>query len=307
MKKSLIALAVLAASGAAMAQSSVTLFGVADAGVTFVDGARNWTGLTSGNQLTSRIGFRGTEDLGGGLKANFNLESGDNDLAVGSSTVAFSRAAWVGLSGNFGAIRVGRISSVGTQATAAFDFNGISTTSSSRANNTGLNPVTWYGSSRRSNQFQYDTPAFGGLTAGLGVVLSGDNGGKSYTQARVNYANGPLAIALVGESAHSAANRTAWGLHGSYNLGVVKLGLGYDVAETTALGKGVTLGVTAPIGAANIGAQYTKNSTTDDSALELFANYAFSKRTQVYFDTVRVNKNVGADVTRWGVGIQHNF
>ena len=71
--------------------------------------------------------------------------------------------------------------------------------------------------------------------------------------------------------------------------------------------KGVTLGVTAPIGAANIGAQYTKNSTTDDSALELFANYAFSKRTQVYFDTVRVNKNVGADVTRWGVGIQHNF
>ena len=58
MKKSLIALAVLAASGAAMAQSSVTLYGVADAGVTFVDGASNWTGLTSGNQLISRIGFQ---------------------------------------------------------------------------------------------------------------------------------------------------------------------------------------------------------------------------------------------------------
>ena len=63
MKKSLIALAVLAASGAAMAQSSVTLYGVADAGVTVVDGAKTWTGLTSGNQLTSRLGVRGVEDL----------------------------------------------------------------------------------------------------------------------------------------------------------------------------------------------------------------------------------------------------
>ncbi len=78
MKKSLIALAVLAASGAAMAQSSVTLFGVADAGVTYVNGGDNWSGVTSGDNLTSRLGFRGEEDLGGGLKANFVLEGGFN-------------------------------------------------------------------------------------------------------------------------------------------------------------------------------------------------------------------------------------
>jgi len=95
MKKSLIALAVLAASGAAMAQSSVTLFGVADVGVTYVDGARNWTGLTSG-QLISRIGFRGTEDLGGGLKANFWMEAGVN-LDNGDGNSSYSAAG----DGNF--------------------------------------------------------------------------------------------------------------------------------------------------------------------------------------------------------------
>ena len=79
MKKSLIALAVLAASGAAMAQSSVTLYSVADAAVTYVSSLDNWTGLSSGANQTSRLGFpRCVEDLGGGLKANFVLEGGFN-------------------------------------------------------------------------------------------------------------------------------------------------------------------------------------------------------------------------------------
>ena len=94
MKKSLLALAVLAASGAAMAQSSVTLYGVADAGVTYVNGGQNWSGVTSGNNLTSRIGFRGVEDLGGGLKANFRLEAGLNlDNGDGNSGYSTSNAA----------------------------------------------------------------------------------------------------------------------------------------------------------------------------------------------------------------------
>ena len=118
MKKSLIALAVLAASGAAMAQSSVTLYGVADAGVTYLNGADNWSGVTSGNNLTSRLGFRGTEDLGGGLKANFVLEGGFNlDNGDGASGYAgakagegfqFKRRSTVGLSGGFGEVRMGR-------------------------------------------------------------------------------------------------------------------------------------------------------------------------------------------------------
>src|SRR5574344_1903859 len=77
MKKSLIALAALAASGVAMAQSSVTLYGVLDTGLTYSKGEESVYGMTHvGGNVNSRLGFRGVEDLGNGLKATFNLEAG---------------------------------------------------------------------------------------------------------------------------------------------------------------------------------------------------------------------------------------
>ena len=134
MKKSLIALAVLAASGAAMAQSSVTLYGVDDAGVTYLNGNDNWSGVTSGNNLTSRLGFRGVEDLGGGLKANFVIEGGFNlDNGDGASGYAgakagegfqFKRRSTVGLSGGFGEVRMGRELTAAYNATARYDVFG---------------------------------------------------------------------------------------------------------------------------------------------------------------------------------------
>lgn len=123
MKKSLLALAVLGAfAGAASAQSSVTLYGVADANVTAAKGGgeRLWS-LGSGGLNGSRFGLRGSEDLGGGLKANFVLENGfsidtgaqgnaGTSTATGPATGQriFGRAAWVGLGGGFGEIRLGR-------------------------------------------------------------------------------------------------------------------------------------------------------------------------------------------------------
>lgn len=110
-EKSLIALAVLAASGAAMAQSSVTLFGIVDTGVSYVDNASGSDakyGVHSSGNATSRLGLRGTEDLGGGLKAGFWLEGeifGDNGNASGFD---FKRESTVRLSGNFGEVRLGR-------------------------------------------------------------------------------------------------------------------------------------------------------------------------------------------------------
>ncbi|MBH2020412.1 MAG: porin [Burkholderiales bacterium] len=124
MKKSLIALAVLAASGAAMAQSSVTLYGIADAwigsqqtnGVTVVNGNKlattelRQTGVNSGGLSSSRWGLKGSEDLGGGLKAIFALESGINVDTGGSSdsTRLFDRQAFVGLTSGFGTVSLGR-------------------------------------------------------------------------------------------------------------------------------------------------------------------------------------------------------
>lgn len=113
MKKSLLVLALLSAfSGAALAQSSVTIYGIADAGLQSLDNgavAGSTLKLQSGQINGSRLGFKGTEDLGGGLKANFVLEMGLN-IDDGSSAQGrtFGRIATVGVSGDFGSVELGR-------------------------------------------------------------------------------------------------------------------------------------------------------------------------------------------------------
>ncbi|MFZ2298458.1 MAG: porin, partial [Aquabacterium sp.] len=95
MKKTLLALAAIAASSAAFAQSSVSVYGVVDASVESVKGDDTVTRVSSDNLASSRLGFKGAEDLGGGLKANFVLEAA---LAVDTGetkTRFFDRAAWV--------------------------------------------------------------------------------------------------------------------------------------------------------------------------------------------------------------------
>jgi predicted porin len=123
MKKTLIAIAALAAFSVSYAQSSVTLFGVIDTGVTYGSaspGSNLWQ-LSSGEWSGSRIGFRGREDLGGGLFAGFHLEAGfDSDSGVGKSTsennvtkaggdgIGFNRRATISLMGSWGELRLGR-------------------------------------------------------------------------------------------------------------------------------------------------------------------------------------------------------
>ena len=115
MKKSLIALAVMAFAGAASAQSSVTLFGILDTAITHgsaSDGGNSWTGMTSSGYNSSRLGFRGTEDLGGGMSASFWLE-GQLDTDDGTGRAAgngldFQRRSTVSLAGNWGEVRLGR-------------------------------------------------------------------------------------------------------------------------------------------------------------------------------------------------------
>ena len=376
MKKTLIALAVLAASGAAMAQSSVTIYGVLDVGVGKVKGGKwginNGEGYTlpatgnintaakDGFNSTSVIGFRGTEDLGGGLKANFNLQTGGFDLSTGGTALAFSREAWVGLESSVaGAIQFGRSSSLGAKVMGAYDFNG--TSYSSAHDRAGISAVTWYGSSRRSDQIQYASPNFAGLTVRAAVTPRGDStpngvavpGGnaaspvdaKNRYSLGATYANGPLSVSAIGEtkSARNQGLRTAFAAGVSYDLSVVKLGVTYNRRErdgdTAALrnfntfgangglaagGAGWTVGATAPIGAANVGIQYARNTEAEIKALELFANYALSKRTRVYTDFVKgysmaASAAVAATATAigqnaipakpWavGVGVVHTF
>ena len=319
MKKSLIALAVLAASGAAMAQSSVTLYGVADAGVTYLNGLDNWSGVTSGNNLTSRLGFRGVEDLGGGLKANFVLEGGINlDSGDGMSGGAtgtgfeFKRRSTVGLSGGFGEVRMGRELTAAYNATARYDVFGSVGIGQSRLwadgaiadpiNNVNANAGAVTTNQRISNALTYVSPDFSGFKVGVNYGFGETTNGNSdsgYLGAGLMYDNGPLSLGLGLERLNSGANTVvasdidAWSLGGSYDFGVVKLLGGYrastvDRAAGENKRNGAYVAVTAPVGPGLVRASYNryenKYNGGKDKADQLSVGYVYglSKRTSVY-------------------------
>ena len=292
MKKSLIALAVLAASGAAMAQSSVTLYGVADAGVTYLNGADNWSGVTSGNNLTSRLGFRGVEDLGGGLKANFVIEGGFNlDNGDGASGYAgakagegfqFKRRSTVGLSGGFGEVRMGRELTAAFNATARYDVFGSVGIGQSRLwadgeiadpiNNVNANADAVTTNQRISNALTYVSPDFSGFKFGLNYGFgetTASNSDSGYLGAGLTYDNGPLSLGLGLERLNNGANSVAasdidaWSLGGSYDFGVAKLLAGYrqstvDIATVENKRNGYYLAATAPVGAGTVRVSYNR-------------------------------------------------
>ena len=340
MKKSLIALAVLAASGAAMAQSSVTLYGVADAGVTYLNGADNWSGVTSGNNLTSRLGFRGTEDLGGGLKANFVLEGGFNlDNGDGASGYAgakagegfqFKRHSTVGLSGGFGEVRLGRELTAAFNATARYDVFGSVGLGYSRLwadgdvvdANANASAVTT--NQRISNALTYVSPSFSGFKVGVnygfGETTNG-NSDSSYMGAGLMYDNGPLSLGLGLERLNNGANSVAvsdidaWSLGGSYDFGVAKLLAGYRESKVDrATGENKRLGyyvaATAPVGAGTVRVSYNRyenelanvKGKADQFAIGYV--YGLSKRTSVYGTYAYIKNKDGANLYTLGSSTQ---
>ena len=315
MKKSLIALAVLAASGAAMAQSSVTLFGIVDTAVGYVDNANaagdSVYGLTTSGNATSRLGFRGVEDLGGGLKAGFWLEGeifGDNGNANGFN---FQRRSTVSLMGGFGEVRMGRELTPSYSKTSSYDLfsqTGIGQFMGWRdwATNSDVGTTVSTADAsnvRSSNMISYYTPNFGGLTAGLGYGFDEQTTGKAgrYVGGYVAYDNGPLSLAasydqrdllVNGLVAGSAVlDRDTFTLGGSYNLNVVKLNAIVQQSKYKALGESekvnaYALGVSAPVGAGEVKLQYAlyDNKLIESKAHHISLGYVhnLSKRTAVY-------------------------
>lgn len=324
MKKSLIALAAVAASGAAFAQSSVTVFGVVDSAVSYVNGKDNWSGLNSGGNQTSRLGFRGVEDLGGGLKANFWLEAGilaDNGsgksgyskAGVGeaeSDALAFKRRATVGLSGNFGEVRLGRELTAAYNATSRYDvFGQVGFGASKLWTDAGVNGDST--TQRVSNMVTYLSPEFSGFRANVNYGFGEDkdaqtgkfsNSASRYMGAGLTYDNGPLSLGLGLERRNSGANTaefdttipatpvfeaeydvTAWSLGGSYNFGVAKLAAAYRNSEAKWTDgvdnakdktKGYYIGLSAPVGAAGeVKASYNRYETKEAGAAKLKADH----------------------------------
>jgi predicted porin len=288
MKKSLIALAALGAfAGAASAQSSVTLYGVLDVGVSKQTNLDLTAYGVSGSSfhIPTRIGIKGTEDLGNGMSAIFDLQTGGIGMGDGKSGntgggISFGREAYAGLKGGFGTVKAGLDASVATYGFGGLNLNGISTSDAAGA--VGIEPVLWYGSSRRPAYVSYTSPNMAGLDVMIGYTLKGTMEDvlaihdKASTQARVNYAAGPLSVAVVVETARNAASETAYGVGAKYNLGMADVTLRY-VKSPNGNDKGLSGGVAAKFGAATAGLQLAKNSETKDMGIELFANYALSK------------------------------
>jgi predicted porin len=275
MKKTLIAVAALAAVGAASAQSSVTLFGVVDATLAVGKGSiADRTRLQNSGYNSSRLGFRGTEDLGGGLAASFWLEAGfNNDDGGGQATntnnqlggsptaggtdftggavpnggqgLTFNRRSTVSLSGGFGEIRLGRDYTPNFNVITAYDpfgTNGVGTTntlngiSTASTSGGGLNPAV---AVRASNGIGYFLPANLGGFNGQAVYYFGEN-------------------AKTGAATEDDGN--GYGLRLGYAAGPVSVAFGYNNVKYAAGDtKSFSLGGSWDFGVARLMAQYVRD------------------------------------------------
>jgi predicted porin len=300
---------------AASAQSTVSLYGIVDGGYTY-NGTD--TNFTSGVTSTPRIGFKGTEDLGGGLQAFFVVETALNSGKEAATSIG-DRGAFVGLSGAFGSVSMG--SSVLTPS-----FYATVATNAIGTDNYGL--YKYAGASRLDKSVNYTSPKLlGGLTLRGAMVQKADNGTTAATDIAAIYANGPLTL-----TASSSDNGFDSGTYvgAAYDLGVAKVFLSRaETAGTAAVaavafndtaGKTTVLGVKAtaavasetytnvgvryPVNAAlTLAAEYSQAKTTDINTYMLSAQYGLSKRTTLTAYTKKAEQSDAG----FGFGVRHSF
>jgi len=336
MQKKIIALAVAAlASSAAFAQTNVTVYGVVDAGVAHVSstGKKATNFVESGLLGGSRIGFKGVEDLGNGLKALFVLEyalSVDDNSAVGvadapwSSSVA--RQQLVGLTGGFGTAVIGRAQTAGYDWACA--YNPIAGSALDTVGKLGASFLLSCGSNGRANNaIAYISPSFGGVTVALNHARVSEsayaNGGAPGTDYKdntanlisVTYANGPVGVGAIYSKVNVASTTASdswreYGLGASYDFKVVKLFGTYQSMKTEGVagseGSNIkySLAVAAPVSAAGtvVGSvarnKLKNNAIANDSTTAWNVSYlhALSKRTTAYAGYTHLSNQSGANL-----------
>lgn len=324
----LLALSLLAA-GTAQAQSTVTVYGIVDAAVRYgsgLDAAYNGSNasdfaVNSGINNTSRFGLRGTEDLGGGLKAVFNLESGINvdTGAQANATKLFDRAATVGLQGDWGTVTFGRQTTVLADTVGAVDplgvrfasFNPNVAIAALNAHRLGIEygPAgATTGAYRLDNSVKY-VGRFGDFTV-RAMHAFGEQAGNSSALSSSGvggaYQTNDWSAALAYAQFKNAAGLTLKGYLGGVGatLGTTKLNLSYGSheAETTATAKTrnrtIGLGATVPLtGEMDLiltayQVKRTRTAAVDDgfNRMVSFLEYKLSKRTKLYAEL---------DYTKW--------
>ncbi|MEC5160992.1 general bacterial porin, GBP family [Janthinobacterium sp. CG_23.3] len=334
MKKSIISLAVLAAaSNVAFAQSNVTIYGTVDAGIVNERGAAagSVTKVTSGVSSASRLGFRGTEDLGSGLAAIFALEAGFNvDKGTSTEGGLFGRQAYVGLkSANLGTVTLGnQYTSYYKALSEVADPFGAGYAGTA----TNLFPT----SQRAQNSIVYVSPAVAGFTGEVNYSVgeqAGSNKSGRQVGAAVAYANGPLNARVVynltNNDQTATAPRTSTTLSrnilvaANYDFTVAKAFVAYgkDEGANSAFGgrkelvgvnnigrasddsQQALVGFTVPVGpAGTVMASYIRKDdktavNADATQFALGYSYALSKRTSAYTSIAKINNKRNAGYT----------
>jgi len=342
-----LAAALACTAGLAHSQSSVTLYGIVDAGyyAKQLAGETRLHTLTSGVMSTSRWGFRGSEDLGGGLRANFDVSGffrGDTgDQGRFPNDPQFSRFAWVGLSSTtMGRLRLGRITTPGF-------LMGITT--SPFGDSTVVGPYllhTYLGSASQplmtgsgatdsawSNSVVYNTPVWGGLSFTAQVAAGEGTTGGRRVALGANYASGPLTAGLVydkledmalnfskppasvpmteGETLQAAV---------TYDFKVVRVFAKYgsttlENAATEIQLDTAALGVSVPLSAQGRlmleGAHTTREQTAladvKRSTVSFGYLHEFSKRTDLYAVAISDKLTNVKRGTGYTLGLRHNF
>ena len=331
------------------AQSSVTISGLADV---FAGSMRNagdagrTSVLGSGGLTTSWIGFKGTEDLGGGLKAGFALTSfmrmDTGSMGRFDGDPMFSRDANVYVSGSLGTVQLGRGLAPNFLPTIIANPIGDSFTFSPLVLHANINTTGWPNRTTPSdtgwsNEVIYTTPKFGGLSANLHYQFGEQdsatgNDGKGNVGVNVLYFGGPLTLVgfyerdqignpfpgLLTTAVGGVAvpeTRDDWMVGATYDFGIVKLfgtygGSKADVADYDA--KTGSLGVSTPIGAATLSAAVAQTKLegsyegTRTSATLLY-DYFLSKRTDLYAVAMMDRITDLNNGSSFGVGMRHRF
>ncbi|WP_426100826.1 porin [Massilia sp. TSP1-1-2] len=320
---------------AASAQSSVTVYGIADASIAREDtgapaGGRNI--VASGNQSTSRFGFRGTEDIGGGLKAMFNLEAGAQfDTGMGDSAL-FGRRAVVGLEGSFGLITIGREYSPIADVAGLTDINGQG------FYGTNLNSFNAGRLTRRlSNSVNYKSPSYSGFKLGLaysaGEVATGAS--QNLKGVSASYTLGNL---YLGAGYHTIERQLSGDdkemiLGAAYKMGDIEFRGNYMTADPTGANnqyEQLNAGASYAFGANKVFGNYQRSELENGARGNGFSvaySYTLSKRTNVYaaYATIRNNDqavfginsagssvvvpvaSLGADPKAFTLGMRHMF
>ncbi|MDT7837229.1 porin [Aquabacterium sp. OR-4] len=333
-----IALAVLAtAAASASAQSTLTVFGVMDLSANQVkNGSTTTRSMDTAGLNTSRLGFRGTEDLGGGLLAGFWLEagvSGDTGAAGGgtgynssgtTNTGFFNRRSTLSLSGGFGEVRLGRDYTVNFNVSGKFDAfgaNGFGNGSNLYANKSPFDKVstaTTTGAAtalRVNNAVSYFLPKnLGGLYGQLQIAAPEGVQGNGYKGGLLGYAAGPVDVATSFSQidVYAAEKLKTFNAGVSYNFGVAKVYGLYNQSKfgalkytTYELSTGVPLGqgeFRASLGKGNAEGGSSAFNNSDATLWGLEYLYNLSKRTAVYAQTGSLKNKGDSAMTVGGQG-----